>query len=41
MAGINPPFTVADAIYYYGITDSALFIGDMKAYRMAAEILDY
>ena len=38
MAGINPPFTVADAMHYWGATDGALFNGDMKADRMVAEL---
>ena len=41
MAGINPPFTVVDAIYYFRVKDSALFNEDTKSDRMAAEIFDY
>ena len=40
MAGIKPPFTVANAIYYGGVTDSASFNGDTKADRMDNEIFD-
>ena len=38
MAGINPPFTVTDAISYCGVTVSALFNGDTKADSMSAEL---
>ena len=40
MEGINPPLTVSDAIYNCVATDGALFNGNTKLYRMAAEIFD-
>ena len=38
MAGVNQPFTAANTIFYRDVTDDALFNGDKKADRMAAEI---
>ena len=40
MAGINPPFKVADAIHDCGVMEGALFNDISKSYRMAAEVLD-
>ena len=41
MAGINPPFTVADAIYDCGVMDGSLFHDNMKADRMSDKLLYY
>ena len=40
MAGNYPTFTVADAKYYCGVTDSDLFNDDMKSDSMSAEVFD-
>ena len=40
MAGINPNFTFADAIYYCGVTDGDLFNGYTKSDMMASKIFD-
>ena len=38
--GANPPFTLANAMLDSGITDAALFYGNMKAIRIATELFD-
>ena len=38
--GVNTPFTVVNAIFDCGVTDVALFNGDTKVDRMAAELFD-
>ena len=40
MAGIDPHFTVANAIYDCSVICGALFNGNMRADRMADELLD-
>ena len=41
MAGVNPYFTVANAIFDCGVTYGALFNGNTKSDSMAAELFDY
>ena len=38
--GANPPFTLANALCDYSITDAVLFDGDTKASRIATELFD-
>ena len=38
--GANPPFTLANDMFDYGITDAVLFDGDTKAIRTSTELFD-
>ena len=40
MSGVNPTFTVANVIFYCGVTDGALFNRNKESDRMAAELFD-
>ena len=38
--GANPPFTLAIAMFDYGITDATLFDGNTKASKIATELFE-
>ena len=40
MSGVNPPFTIANAIFDCGVTDGALFNSNTKADRISDELFD-
>ena len=38
--GANPPFTLANDMFDFGIMDAVLFEGDKKESRIATELFD-
>ena len=38
--GANPPFTVANEMFIYGINSSTLFQGDLQAERIYGEVFN-